>query len=139
MTTSQLDLLKSKSRRLIGVSCTASAVYAPEWVRNHPGKKVIVHRDEDEINRSLIVLGLPSIDYMKYACALERVSGFHIDYEQLFERSVARDMWDYLFTDMEFDEERHDLLVRMNVQPNFNIIQWTPEIGKRLMAEARGE
>jgi hypothetical protein len=128
------------SRRKIGVSCTAAAVYAPKWVKEHAGKKVVIHRDYKQVQDSLMAIGLPPIDPHQLSRALYDIEGFHIGFEQLFERSYCRDMWEWLFpAGIEFDEERHGLLSSWNVQPNFDTLHWSPEIGKRLMAEARGE
>ena len=51
---SELDGIESNKR--LGVSCTGLCLF-PEYVNSHQARKVVLHRDLREINRSLDAIG----------------------------------------------------------------------------------
>lgn len=101
----------------------------PEWVLPHPAKKVILYRDIDDINNSLTRLGLATIERIKHIARLDALKNIPVfKYEHLFDSSMAKIMATHL--GVPFDAYRHDLLIQMNVQP-----QWrTLHVGKEASA-----
>ena len=107
------DLDKITSRKMVGVACTGLYMF-PDFVNSHPARKVILHRDEKEINVSLEAIGLPTLSNTeKDLC---KIAGWHMDWKQIFTKPKA--IYEFL-TDLEFDEERHSLLKEIEMQPNF--------------------
>lgn len=123
------DLDAIESDKMLGVACTGLFMF-PEWLNDHPARKVILHRDAGEINRSLEEVGLPSL-----SCdlsALNRVHGMHLSWDYLFSHPDM--IYEYLLQ-KPFDEERHALLSKFNVQPDFAKIVANKEATFRLMQE----
>lgn len=102
-----------KTNKKLGLSDTGLFAYQDK-LNKHPAKKVILHRDIKEINKSLDELGLKPIpDITKF---LDNIDGLHVHYTDLF--SNPEPIWNYLIG-TEFDKERHDVLKQMQVQPEF--------------------
>lgn len=117
------DLDKMPCDRRLGIACTAMALL-PDFVNRHGARKVIVHRDLGEINTSLETCGLTALP-KRWAGALDRIRGFHVYYDDLFDAAGARAIADAL--DVEFDAARHAQLVAMHVEPQFERIVVRPD------------
>ena len=117
-----LDLIHSD--RPLGISCTGLALL-PDWVNRHPARKVIVHRDLSQINRSLRVIGLSPLS-CAWDGALEKINGLHISYGDLFNPAFAAPIYEHL-THRLFDVPRHALLTKMHIDPHFDQVMIKPE------------
>lgn len=102
-----------KTSKRLGLSDTGLFGYK-EKLNKHPAKKVILHRDINEINASLTDLGIPPMPSITNL--LESIDGLHVHYKDLFNKPEP--IWDYLIGTT-FDGERHSLLKQMQVQPEF--------------------
>jgi hypothetical protein len=97
----------------LGLSDTGVFAYG-EKLNKHPAKKVILHRDIVEINKSLNDLGLSSIP--DFSAFLDNIDGLHVHYSDLFNNPEP--IWNHLIGNS-FDSERHTLLKQMSIQPAF--------------------
>lgn len=121
-------------KRVAGISCSGLWRWL-DWVNAHPARKVVLHRDRDEVNESLAELGFPLSVSKRDADALHKVeSARHFDYGSLFERHDAEAIWRYL-TRLPFDSERHTELVQMSVEPRFDAVKRDPDVVNRLGQE----
>lgn len=91
----------------LGIACTLSALLD---VNRHPARKVILHRDTEEIRTSMAILGIPG-DYD--FTALDNIEGRHVHWSALFEEPAP--IYEYLL-EYPFDAERHQLLRGLNIQ-----------------------
>lgn len=112
-----LDYIPS-SRPYIGLSDTALALI-PAWLNEHPSRKVILHRDMNEVRHALANLGVGD-DWDqniadRFSRSLDLVEGLHVHWRDLFVNPEP--IWKYLFDESPFDRERHRLLRDMNIQP----------------------
>lgn len=104
---------KVHSPRMLGISCTGTALF-PEWVNAHPARKVVLHRDLDEVDASLTRIGLsPCRD--AWEGVLDRIGGMHMDWRDVFARPQV--IYEFLLR-RPFDIQRHSQLCEMNIQPN---------------------
>lgn len=126
----ELDDIESGKR--LGVSCTGLFMF-PEWVNGHKARKVILHRDLNEINASLEAIGLAGIS-REYHNRLDLINGIHLDYQDLFDS--PRPIYEYL-TGLKFDEERHAMLLDIEMQPKFSGLKVGREVTRRLINEIR--
>lgn len=126
------ELLTLESSKVLGVSCTALALF-PNWVNAHPARKVILRRPLSEIDVSLSHIGLPAASHA-WNGVLDRIEGVHIDWREMFQRPRA--IYEYLL-DLPFDPERWAALRETNVQPHFDGLTINPAATKRLMEELR--
>jgi len=102
-----------KTKKKLGLSDTGLFIYQDK-LNKHPAKKVILHRDIEEINASLAELGLnPIPDVSSW---LDSIDGLHVHYTDLFNNPEP--IWKHLIG-TEFDVERYILLKQMQVQPEF--------------------
>lgn len=129
----ELDGIQTTKR--LGVSCTGLA-YFPEWVNAHPARKIVLHRDINEINESLDAIGLPeiSVDYIR---KLESIDAIHLPYTDLLEN--PKFIYETLL-ELPFDEgciERHALLKEIEMQPNFEGLTVGKNVTRKLIAEIR--
>lgn len=102
-------------RKRIGVACTGLGLF-PEWVSMHPARKVILHRDRDEVNQALRSQGLPKCPHSLFK-GLESIAGLHVQWTDLF-RNPA-EIWQHLFPGEELDVVRHKHLAQLNVTSNW--------------------
>ena len=105
--------------RMLGVACTGLAL-VPKFVNAHPARKVVVHRDFDEVNLSLRTIGATDLG-PGWDGKLESIAGMHVAYEDLFDAEKAGRIYEYL-TRQPFDAPRHAQLVRMHVEPQFDLL-----------------
>lgn len=126
----ELDGLQSPRR--LGVACTGLALF-PEWVNAHPARKVILHRDLNEVDESLKRIGMTACGE-QWEGVLDRIKGVHLPWSDLFARPQY--IYEYLL-DIPFDAERWTALREMNVQPHYESITVNRAATARLMAELR--
>ena len=115
-----------------GIACTG-IYHWPDWVNRHPARKVILHRDFDEIQQSMIDIGLPPLEHTAES-TIKAINGLHVPYEALFDPREARKLWKYL-TMTEFNERRHRELVDIEMQPKFSGLKINKEVTRSLMIE----
>lgn len=118
--------------RRLGVACTGVAMFSG-FLKNHPARKVVLHRDLDEVNLSLYQMGLPVLDVSVWTRALNAVDGLHVDWRNLWESPRA--IWEQLM-DAPFDLARHRLLTRLNVQMDFERVRPDPVAVRRTLRAA---
>jgi len=123
------DLDKIQSNKILGVSCTGLYMF-PQFVNSHPSRKIILHRNEQEINDSLNAIGLPPLSDTEKN--LNKIVGWHIDWKQIFTEPKA--IYEYL-TGLEFDAERHEFLKTIEMQPDFEGLKVGREVTARLLKE----
>lgn len=116
-----------------GASCTGVWRWA-RWVNDHPARKLVLLRPEEEVNRSLRLLGLPEMD-IGSSRVLQSVNGLHVPHTWLFNTETARELWAYLMPGAPFNALRHQELMRIEMQPNFYGLSTGPEVTRRLMDE----
>ncbi len=129
---SELDTIKTDKN--LGVSCTG-LLHFTDWVNSHPARKIILHRDLNEINESLskigLLAGLPEIS-MYHVHKLNSIKGIHLPWQDLFQR--PKFIYEYLLQ-LPFDEERHSLLTQVEMQPNFEGLRIDYDVTRRLFRE----
>ncbi len=126
------ELMNLRTPRRLGVSCTGLALF-PDWVNDNPARKVILHRPLDEIDQSLIGIGMtPISDH--WSGVLEQIEGVHLDWRDLFTRPQY--IYEYLL-DRPFDAERWALLREINMQPQFASLSINKQATENLMNELR--
>lgn len=119
--------------KISGVSCTGIWRW-PDWVNEHRSKKLIIHRDLQEIEQSMRELGLPIHDLEDAEQKLLSIRGIHIQMEELFDPAEAHLIWS-LMTDIQFNKERHKALVDIEMQPKFSGLKVSPDVTRRLIDE----
>lgn len=119
-------------KKITGASCTGIWRWT-EWLNNHPSKKVILHRDLDEINQSLREIGLGGMTPEDEA-KLNEIIGMHVPFEDLFDERGAEAVWDYLMP-TPFNKHRHQELKLIEMQPQFSGLSVGPDVTRRLRAE----
>jgi len=128
---SEWDNLK-KPNKVTGISCTGIWQF-PEWVNEHPAKKVILHRDLAEVNASLDAIGMPPCDDTG-PLKLGSITGLHVQHFHLFDPCTVAVIHSYLLG-VPVDLDRHAELVQIEMQPNFHGLTVGKDVTKRLMAE----
>ena len=123
------DLDKIQSKKMLGVSCTGIYLF-PDFVNKHPARKIILHRELNEINDSLIAIGIPPISESNHR-SLDNIEGIHMDWREVFHNPKL--IYEYLLR-KDFDTERHRYLKEIEMQPNFSGLTINKEVTKRLFA-----
>lgn len=118
--------------RLSGISCTALWRW-PNWLRRHPARKLVLHRDIAEIDASLAAAGLPPIT--AGAADLASIEGEHAPWTDLFKRKRAEELWRWLTVGLPFDAERHAELVQTRIEPQLGAVRRDLALNRRLVAE----
>lgn len=95
-----------KSNRVLGIADTGIQIFH-EWLNKHPARKIILHRDKQEIAKSL---GMTDIGISH----LERINGIHCNWMDIFDN--PKPIYEYLLQ-KEFDSERHFHLKNIRMQP----------------------
>lgn len=129
-TKEELDHIQSGRR--LGISCTGLALF-PDWVNSHPARKIILHRDRDEMDSSLVRIGMTRCGE-QWRGVLDKINGVHLEWTDLFSRPQY--IYEYLL-DRPFDAERWACLKEMNVQPHFQSVTVDRSATARLMNELR--
>jgi hypothetical protein len=126
----ELDSLKTG--KTLGISCTGLA-YFPEWVNKHPAKKIVLHRDINEVEESLekigLLMALPDVNYI---INLESIDAIHLPWTDLFDN--PKFIYETLL-ERPFDAERHLLLKEITMQPNFGCVTVGHDVTRRLVSE----
>ncbi|MGZ5799243.1 MAG: hypothetical protein ACXWJZ_01260 [Burkholderiaceae bacterium] len=116
----------------LGISCTAMAFYA-DFVNKHPARKVILHRDQQEIDASLVAIGLTAMPKHSRG-ALDKIEGLHVHWQDIFKN--PQPIYEYLLQ-KPFDAERHAQLVEMEIQPNFEGLTVGKETTRKLIEDIK--
>lgn len=125
------DLHNLPHDRILGIADTGLAL-DPEWVKSHPARKVILHRDVREIERSLSVAGLPVTKRIDWWQRLYDLDGLHVDWRVLFQGAGI--IHHYLFGEtVPFDPIRHALLSKLNVQVDFEKVDPDPVACRKMV------
>lgn len=128
---SELDDIKSD--KSLGISCTGIYNF-PQWINAHPARKVILHRDLNEINESLNELGLANLPDDEPS-KLDKIAGMHVHWTEIFDN--PKKIYEFL-TGKCFDPERHKELKAIEMQPMFSGLTKNPAVLQRLIEEMRG-
>lgn len=126
----QLDTIQTDKR--LGVSCTGLPFF-PEWVNKHKAIKIVLHRDIREIEESLENIGLP-LPEVEYFRKLESIEAIHLPWTDLFDN--PKFIYETLL-EMPFDEERHELLKEIEMQPKFDGLTVGHDVTRSLLSEIR--
>ena len=118
---------------LTGVACTGIWRWV-DWVNSHPARKLVIHRNEVDVNNSLIALGLPPVE-RNAARSLAKLTGLHVPHADIFDQGKAAGIWEYLLPGVPFNPARHRELVNMRVQPAFERIRVNRDVTKHLLCE----
>lgn len=113
-----------------GAACTTLALY-PQWLNAHPARKVILHRDRQEVQESLRRVGLPKCPQTLFE-NLDEITGMHVHWLDLFHHPQR--IHEHLLS-TPFDPARHTLLKDMRITSNFHTRAQNsrfPEAVKRL-------
>lgn len=113
------------SRRRKGVACTAMWT-VPNWLHTHVRRWVILDRDPHEVNASLTRMGLGPLclsDWERF----RSVPGKRLPFAALFDEESARDIWCHLLPGIAFDVQRHALLKRLAISPQFSALDPQPD------------
>jgi hypothetical protein len=131
-TTHYKDLDKLKSKKILGIACTGLFMF-PDFVNDHPARKIILHRDLNDINTSLAKIGLPLITKDQNH-SLYDLRGIHVSWKSMFDEVGAKYIFEHL-TQLEFDKERFALLKQIKMQPNFHTVMVNPKLTTQLVKE----
>ncbi len=126
------DFDKIISDKLLGISCTGMASF-PDWVNSHTAKKVILHRNLDEVNESLESIGLPAMS-KEAESWLGQIQGHHYDWRDLFNN--PKEIYEFLL-EKPFDAERHAELMKIEMQPAFAGLTINKEVTANLISQIR--
>ena len=130
----ELDL-KPSSKKYRGISCTGAWMWK-DWFETHPAKKIILERSYEEINASLIEMGLPPLGDEEFS-AYEALRGPRVPFTELF--TNPEPIWKHLLPDLPFDPERHEELLKMNIQPIDRVQIPDAEYIRRAMADLQAQ
>lgn len=128
---SDWDQITAESK-WVGIACTG-IWHWPDFLANHPAKKVILHRDIAEVDASLAAIGLPQCDPTGPE-KLNAIDGLHVPHTDLFDEEGAASIWSYLGLGA-MDRIRHAELVQIEMQPKFSGLKVGKDVTRRLMAE----
>lgn len=121
-----------QTRKHLGIACTGVALF-PDWVDQHPARKLILHRDFKEINASLRRMGIKPIP-AHWDDILKGIEGLHVSWSDLFEKPLP--LWEFIFPFLPFDNERHTELLHYNVQMDFEKVDPDPRAVRAMMEKA---
>jgi hypothetical protein len=117
--------------RVLGIADTGLWKF-PEFLASHPARKVMLHRDLDEVNASLRRSGLPPVS-RTHERMLWEIDGAHCDWRMLFEQ--PRFIYHYLFGVVMLDTLRHSMLCKLNVQADFEKLDPDPVVTGQLLRQ----
>lgn len=116
-----------------GISCTGIWHWF-DFIQSHPAKKLILHRDIQEITKSILDIGMPMQDFSN-ADILDKIHGYHIPHSDLFDSNKCSKAWKYLLPTIPFNKDRHQLLVDIEMQPKFSGLKVGKEVTRKLIEE----
>lgn len=123
--------------RVLGLADTGLGLF-PDFLLRHPARKVVLHRNPAEINASLRNAGLPKVNIDWYA-GLRNLTGdnvMHVEWDVLFKGPQI--IHHFLFgSRFPFDQVRHALLAKMNVQMDFEKIDPDPKATREMIKRIR--
>lgn len=123
-----------ESEKMLGLSETGSIGFH-KWAKQHPARKVILHRDIDECSASLQALGFPPLsDYWR--TALDGIEGRHYHWQDVWDEAKAKDIYEFLLQ-REFDAERWRWIKEIEMQPHFAGLTINKGVAARLLKEMR--
>jgi hypothetical protein len=128
---SELDAIQST--KMLGIACTGIALF-PDWLDQHPARKVILHRPLDQVDTSLAAIGLTECAHA-WDGVLERVRGLHFDWRVLWDAPAQ--IYEFLLQ-RPFDAERFEQLRQMRVQPDFERVEIDPAHTQRMVRAIGG-
>ena len=139
-TSHYLDWDRDFSYRLkvSGVSCTAIWRF-PDFLNSHKARKIILHREIDDVNASLRNVGFPELE-PGAENALDQIKGDHFHFSELLEPTRAEKIW-HRAALSQFDRVRHAELVKIHMQPNFGqmvIGKHEAGVARRVIGELQG-
>ena len=134
MLPSELETRQS-SKKYRGISCTGAWMWK-DWFESHPANKLILERDYNEINASLIELGMNPLGDTEFS-AFEALKGPRIHFTELF--TNPEPIWKHLLPGLPFDAERHAELVKMNIQPIDRVQVPDADYIRRAMADLQAQ
>jgi hypothetical protein len=126
-----LDILTIPGKE-VGISCTSTLLF-PEWFLKHPARKIILYREPEEVNLALEALGLAKLDIAAHNGRVHGAvkAGIELwNWDAVFDKWAARQIWKHLLPHVPFDEYRHDLLTQFNIQPQWRRLP----VGKEAVA-----
>lgn len=121
------DWNKVKSNKMLGVSDTGIAIFH-QWLNNHPARKVILHRDMQEIFSQV-----PEFEGLQDN--LDKIDGMHVHFTDLFNN--PKRIYEFLLQ-KEFDAERHQELKNIQMQPMAEEMHIDRAVIKKIMDEIKG-
>lgn len=124
----------AQTAKVSGVACTVGWHW-PEWLNAQAARKLVLHRDLDEVGASLARLGYPA-PAARLAARLDAVRGLHVSWRDLFDPEKATAIWAHLIG-TPFDAVRHAALCDMRVEPRFEALAVRPEAARQLAADLR--
>lgn len=127
------EVEKRAGGRVAGVSCTALWRW-PGWLRRHPARKLVLHRDPDEVAASLAKIGFPPVPEGA-AASLDALEGRHVAWTDLFKAETAAEIWAWVTGGLAFDPQRHAELVQCDVQPRLAAVKRDWRVNRRLGEE----
>jgi len=109
----ELDAMKGAG--LFGIADTMLVMMDADELNKHPAKKLIVHRELGEVNKSLVKAGLPGAMRDEHKWKLDEIGGYHITFHDLFNVERFRPAAEWLLP-IPFDAARYSLLKNLNIQ-----------------------
>lgn len=119
--------------RLAGISCTAIWRW-PQWLAKHPARKLILHRDINEVRGALTAANIPLVERAA-ADQIAALDGRHIEWSDLFDPARAEKIWDWLTAGLPFDKARHAELVQLKIEPQQNAVKRDLALNARIADE----
>jgi hypothetical protein len=103
----------------------------PEWLNEHPAKKVILHRDRREVITSMTRIRREFAMFRPER--LDKIDGLHLPWRAIFDEPER--IYNHLF-ETEFDVMRHARLKEFKIEPNQNVITADRNILRRLQKDS---
>ena len=120
--------------RVVGIACTGLGFW-PDWVNEHPARKLILHRDPKEVDLACAREGLPAPPARLFA-NLDKIRGLHMDWSALW--SSPDPIHRHLFPREPFDRDRHAMLRAMKITAMWRMRVQDPAVLERLKGGAFG-
>lgn len=109
------ELDEMKGAGLFGIADTLLAMMDVGALNQHPAKKLIVHRELDEVNKSLVKAGLPGAMRDEHKWTLDEIGGYHIAFHDLWTVEKFKPAAEWLLP-IPFDTARYSLLRDLRVE-----------------------
>lgn len=109
----ELDAMRGAG--LFGIADTQLLLMDADEINAHPAKKLIVHRELDAVNESLVKARLPGVMRDEHKWRLDEIGGYHITFNDLWNVERFRPAVEWLLP-VPFDTARYAVLKDLNVQ-----------------------